>query len=152
MQIKKCSKCGVEKQKSEFFRTGKHPSGKEKFRGDCKECSSKDTAAWRAKNRAHYNGYMGNWRTNNPDKIRFIDMKRNYGLTEERYKQMIIDQSGLCKICKKGPTGKRPLAIDHNHETGKVRGLLCYRCNQAIAILDNKGHLDEALEYLKSSN
>ena len=49
MQTKKCSKCGLEKDQTEFFRSGKQVSGREKFRGDCKACASLDTANWREK-------------------------------------------------------------------------------------------------------
>lgn len=147
--MKRCSKCLIEKKLDLFFKSGKQKSGKDKYRGDCKACASKDTAAWRAKNREHYNSYSAEYRTKNPDKIRFIDIKRKYGLSKEDYEKMVMDHDNKCKICGSGPKGKRPLAIDHNHLTGKVRGLLCYRCNQAIFILDDKEHLAKAIEYLK---
>jgi hypothetical protein len=149
MQLKVCSKCSTEKSVAEFFRTGKTKTGKNKFRGDCKECSKRDTSAWRAKNRQQYNSYMVEYRGLNPDKIRLIEIKRDYGLSSEQYLKMINDQNNLCKICGKPPKGIRPLAIDHCHTTKKVRGLLCYRCNQAISILDDKDHLEKALVYLK---
>lgn len=145
-----CSKCGATQPVENFFKTGKQASGKQKYRGDCKTCASHDTAEWREKNRAHYNSYMGDWRTKNPDKVRAMDIKRNYGITIDQYNQLVQDQKGLCKICESPPKGKRPLAIDHDHKTGRVRGLLCYPCNRAIVILDDSDHLKKAYEYLKN--
>ena len=66
-------------------------------------------------------------------------MKRNYGITIEDYDRMFKEQGGVCKICGTDNPGKGKgrFSIDHNHETGKVRGLLCYSCNVAI------GHLQD---------
>ena len=93
---------------------------------------------------------MTDYRTRNPDKFRAIDLKRVYGLSIERYFEMVKDQDGKCKMCARAmPTNsKRPLAVDHNHKTGEVRGLLCYRCNGAIGILDNAELLQMAKVYL----
>lgn len=149
MNNKVCTKCKLEKPIDEFFKSGKYPSGKNKIRGDCKACASLNTSQWRAKNRAHYNSYMGEWRGKNPDKVRIMEIKRNYGLSIEDYHQMVREQNNQCKICGKSPNGIRPLAIDHCHITGRIRGLLCYNCNRAIVILDDKDHLEKALNYLK---
>lgn len=56
---------------------------------------------------------------------------------------MFTDQGGVCAICGTSP-GKKKLAIDHNHETDKVRGLLCMSCNIAL------GHTDENIEVLEN--
>lgn len=71
-----------------------------------------------------------------------------YGITKLEYDQMFSDQNGVCKICSepekslngKG-TGIKPLAIDHCHETGKVRALLCSRCNIGIGSLKHNPDL-----------
>lgn len=57
---------------------------------------------------------------------------RRYGLTVEQYDEMLERQGHVCGICGKGPSGKRRLAVDHDHETGGVRGLLCGECNMGI--------------------
>jgi len=69
-------------------------------------------------------------------KIRNSLYLRKYGITLEMYNTMLNAQSGVCKVCSARPKRKR-LSVDHNHQTGKVRGLLCDRCNQAIAVLEN---------------
>lgn len=75
--------------------------------------------------------------------------KRMYGIALDDYNRMFTEQGGLCAICRgECKTGRR-LAVDHCHTTGKVRGLLCGRCNQGIgAFLDKTALLDAAIKYL----
>jgi len=54
-------------------------------------------------------------------------------LTPAQHAEMLNNQHGVCAICGKIQKGKRPLVVDHDHETGKVRGLLCYGCNRIMA-------------------
>ena len=72
-----------------------------------------------------------------------------YGVGPEKYDQMVIAQQGLCAICGSAcPTG-RSLAIDHDHKTGEVRGLLCMDCNTAIGKFgDDPNKLLAAAAYL----
>ncbi len=71
-------------------------------------------------------------------------LKFKYGLTVEQYKAMVKAQAGLCAICRQPPRGKKKrLGVDHDHETGAVRGLLCGTCNTAI------GHLAESRDSLR---
>ena len=82
-------------------------------------------------------------------------LRRNYNITLERYKSMYKSQEGKCKICSgEGFSMSKnkhsvKLVVDHCHETGKVRGLLCHNCNRALGLLkDNKVAIQKALEYL----
>jgi hypothetical protein len=68
--------------------------------------------------------------------------KVRYGLTDEKYQAMLIEQKGLCKICN---IKMSPPHVDHNHATNKVRGLLCDNCNRGI------GHLKENITTMKSA-
>lgn len=65
---------------------------------------------------------------------------RKYGTSEAEYQQMFERQMGLCLICQK-PENNIKLAVDHDHATGEVRGLLCKRCNMAIGLLDDDPHI-----------
>jgi hypothetical protein len=79
------------------------------------------------------------------------NLKRMYGMTLDEYDQMLAAQSNGCAICGKSPeeNGKR-LAVDHNHNTGEVRGLLCQGCNTALGLLnDNPATLRLATSYLE---
>lgn len=73
---------------------------------------------------------------------------RKYGLSTADYDAMLTAQSGLCAICS-NPPGKIRLHVDHDHETGEVRGLLCAACNRGIGSLrDDPALLLSALAYL----
>ena len=75
---------------------------------------------------------------------------KTYGITEEQYQEMIVRQGNRCAICHKtAEENKQALAIDHCHDTGKVRGLLCMQCNLGIGYLnDNINLLADAIKYL----
>jgi len=93
----------------------------------------------------------------NLEKIREYKLKLYYGITLKEYENLLKKQDELCAICKEeertidGRTGLiKRLAVDHNHKTGKVRGLLCNRCNRVIGYLGESNDLIEKIEkYLK---
>lgn len=136
-----CKTCQTNKPIIKFYKDKAMPGGHALH---CKECRDEKTAQWRIKNRDKYNSDMRDY---NKVHYRRLHLMR-YKLTPDQYQSMIKAQDGKCKICNVIPKTKRPLAIDHCHTTNKVRGLLCYGCNRAIAILDKPGLLKSALEYL----
>jgi hypothetical protein len=75
---------------------------------------------------------------------------RTMGLTREQYDQMVVDQNNQCAICSASPKGRfKHLSIDHCHNTGRVRGLLCATCNLVIGQMnDDPTRLQQAIEYL----
>jgi hypothetical protein len=79
-------------------------------------------------------------------------LKRNYGLTEDDYTGLLLKQDGACAICRtKKPGNKRCkyFFVDHCHDSGKVRGLLCYECNSALGFAqDSTVRLGAMIEYL----
>lgn len=97
------------------------------------------------------------WNATNPDKRREHNRRsllRKYGLTLERYEAMLVAQGHACAICQRHQTGSlhRQLYIDHDHRTGIVRGLLCYRCNTALGQFgDDAAGLWKALNYVMRS-
>jgi hypothetical protein len=80
------------------------------------------------------------WRERNPDKHaaskRAYQLRSQYGITPEEYDEMLAAQGGKCALCETLPLTKR-LAVDHDHATGQVRGLLCWSCNGAIGLLQD---------------
>lgn len=76
---------------------------------------------------------------------------QNYGITLEDYNRMFIEQNGCCKICGKHQQDlKASLHVDHNHTTGKVRGLLCHHCNVGLGNFeDDITLLSKAIAYLE---
>jgi hypothetical protein len=67
-------------------------------------------------------------------------LKRKYGLTPQQYDDMLAAQDGVCFLCREKP-GDLPLHVDHDHLTGRVRTLLCLRCNNALGLFREQEHL-----------
>jgi hypothetical protein len=78
------------------------------------------------------------------------DLKRKYGITPERWQELFAQQEGRCKICQKHQSEfKSTLCVDHNHENGQVRGLLCPSCNHRLISFDDKIFCARATLYLQ---
>jgi hypothetical protein len=79
-----------------------------------------------------------------------------YGITLAQYAAMFKRQKGRCALCltkKVGQRRKKNLCVDHDHKTGRVRGLLCFRCNRALGLFqDDPKILRRVLRYLKGSH
>lgn len=77
--------------------------------------------------------------------------KRLYGLTVEAFEQMVANQNGKCPICLKNLSDLK-IAVDHCHKTGKIRGVLCHRCNRGIGLFeDDSSQLSRAVSYLNTT-
>jgi len=123
---------------------------------------SGEDARYRAEHREAIRVYHKAWRDANPDKIkaRYVPersaayhRKRNYGLTPEEYADRLTFQQGRCAICYEPMTGKGKEkdapTVDHDHETGIVRGILCMRCNNGLGkFRDRPELLAAAITYL----
>ena len=90
----------------------------------------------------------------NDSPARWRAIKKKYGLGREDYFRILAEQGGVCFICQRDPLKIRPkrnLSVDHCHETGKIRGLLCYGCNHRLLgyhIKDRVELVQRLLEYL----
>lgn len=101
---------------------------------------------WSEKNRGKRRAYAQKFYGRNPGYQLKQDLKK-YGLSLKQYEQMLSDQNGVCAICS-GKTSRR-LAVDHDHQTGRVRGLLCGRCNAGLGqFKENPLMLHKAIRYL----
>lgn len=81
-------------------------------------------------------------------------LKHNYGITPEDYDKLLVEQNGLCAICGANEPGRghQHFSVDHDHETGVVRGLLCNNCNRGLGLLgDNIEGIKRALNYLQTT-
>jgi hypothetical protein len=86
----------------------------------------------------------------NPDKARTRSRRRYYGLDPAIYEQFLKSQNGLCAICQNPPRPGKILDVDHDHESGMVRGLLCHGCNWSLGVLgDNLEGIWRAVDYLR---
>lgn len=122
------------------------------YRAKNKDKYKENNRAWRLAHPDRMKEIHKEWRAKNPDRVRSAGFKNRYGITADDYDQMLQSQRGKCSICSRNQKDVRlPFVIDHNHETGKIRGLLCFRCNTGIGQLcDDIGLLKKAIAYLES--
>jgi hypothetical protein len=126
--VKGCAMCGETKPLEAFYRQRGGPQGRHSY---CKACYRKRPRV----------------RNDTPEQKRAWNLQRRYGLTPKQYDQMYEGQGRLCGLCDKPLTGNRPV-VDHDHNTGVVRAILCHRCNLSIAGMDDHEWLRKALAYI----
>lgn len=132
-ETKTCRRCREEKPLSEFNRSSRSGDG---HQGECKSCQVEYS-----RKRYQHQAVRGH-----PNRL-----WRKFGMTLEEYDDLLVNQGGGCAICDKTPeeNGKR-LAVDHDHETGEIRGLLCSTCNHALGLMrEDPDLLQEAADYLR---
>jgi hypothetical protein len=129
-----CSMCNQEKDISLFCKV---TSPKNRNKSRCRKCLKESFDKYRTK-----------------EYYRRSNLKKNYGISVEEYNQLLISQGGKCKICESpNPKSKRyeNFCVDHDHRTGKIRGLLCTSCNRMIGLVhDDIESLERAIRYLAS--
>lgn len=141
--IKDCTVCGESKPLDDYYNNGTSKDGKG-YR--CKICDSL----------ARKKYYMENERSLEKRTERGRRQKyKKYGITSEEYQGMLDKQKGCCAICGSNKTRSESheMSVDHDHKTGKVRGLLCNNCNRGIGLLgDTKESIHKAWKYLEKEN
>jgi len=94
--------------------------------------------------------YHPQWCKHNPEKVRAGQLKYKYNLTPDDYEKMLEEQNRMCAICGETERVRSRLSIDHDHVTGKVRELVCSRCNTAMGFLDDSSiKTSKMADYLK---
>ena len=84
--------------------------------------------------------------------VRAVKLKRRYGITKEQYNLILAGQDFKCAICGKEYNWNKKLDVDHDHNTGKIRGLLCGNCNRGLGLFkDNKLIIKNAINYLNKN-
>ena len=143
---KVCSKCGVTKPLSEYYRD---PACRDGHRPDCKVCNRAAQKArreanpdpgrarareWQRRNRDRYRANQQSYAESGRKRVadRKSYLKRTYGISVEEYDEMLAAQDGVCAICGRRPRDDISLHVDHCHVTGRLRGLLCFRCNNGL--------------------
>lgn len=136
MKTKVCTKCGRRKNVTKF---SLHNTNGYIYRHKiCKQCRKE---------------WMVNWRKSHPEANRKAALKRDFNITIEDYNNLLVKQKGRCAICGKTDPGyknRKNFCIDHDHKTGKIRGLLCNQCNHALGLIyDNITVALKMAAYLK---
>jgi len=134
----------------------------------CRQAYADYRKTWKEKNPEKAIAYSRNYYTKNPERVeegrkrwkqvnrerharnqRANGLKRSYRLSLSDYQNLEDMQGGVCGICWHSPDDGQPLHVDHDHDTGKVRGLLCSRCNAALGLFkDSPEILVRAEDYL----
>ena len=84
--------------------------------------------------------------------MRETDLHRRYGILENEYQEILLEQGGSCAVCERRSSGKGRLAVDHNHDQGFIRGLLCTHCNSSLGQFnDSIESIQRAVTYLERS-
>lgn len=152
--MKLCSKCGTSRALAEF---NKDRSKRDGLHSICKHCHRANDHRWRAipENRAADRAASRAWRQANRAKsawtVRNATLKAKYGLRISDYDRIHAAQGGGCAICgaKDSKVG-HGLHVDHDHVSGKVRGLLCQPCNTSLGKMDDcPARLRKAALYLE---
>lgn len=103
-----------------------------------------------SRGKAAHAAEMKEWRKRNPRAAKNADLKKSFGITIDEYERMLAQQDGRCAACK-GEPGARALAVDHCHESGLVRGLLCHPCNTALGLLrECPSRMNALKDYIKN--
>lgn len=169
--MKNCSKCKQTKKLEEFAKDIRRRDGVGSFCRDCANQANRESYSRHAKNRI---AKTVEWAKNNPEKRKEIrrrhylkdpgkkwvsNLMRLYNITAEEYSAMLIKQNHCCAICDKHESqnvvGNKTirLAVDHCHDTGKIRGLLCDVCNTSIGKFKHSAELlQKAISYIQSAH
>lgn len=108
--------------------------------------------SWKKRNPDRVRSYAKQWAAENPERraehYRVKSRKRKYAIARDAFHAMVESQCGLCAVCATFPP--RGLCVDHDHSTGKVRGLLCSQCNSMLGMAkDDVAILHAAIAYLE---
>ena len=132
-KLKRCVRCAEDKPLTGFHRRTAAMDGLQTW---CKVCQ----AAYDRGNRVAGTRKMGT-----ASQRRKWNLKSRYGITTEKKEEMIQKQGGVCAICGKPPERS---VVDHCHETGKVRGILCHGCNIKLPAVEDAEFREAAVAYL----
>jgi len=151
--VRQCSKCREHKEPTDFYGDKRAGDG---LMSECKKCHGKQVvlrAQTHEPTRQKKIKRMAEWRKKRDPQLviayrRRYMLKKNYGITPEQFDAMLLNQGGACAICRESVDKPH---VDHDHVTGRVRGILCNRCNVGLGMFnDNKTSLRSAIAYLST--
>lgn len=166
---KHCRKCATTKPISEFtivkYKT-MSGSNSTRFTTQCRECTRARKRDYHRENKDKFVAKAKAWAEANPERrlqqVRGVSHRKRlkkFGITQAEYEVLNTTQGGVCAICGQAPpmhhcrkfAGEDLLSIDHSHTTGKVRGLVCRRCNLALGnVLESETIALGLLEYIRT--
>lgn len=143
--IKQCTACKKEKPENAF------DSFHGKVNRQCRGCRSRHNRYYADDKNNVRTKYKEYYRANKSKFKRESfrnNLRRKYGLTIDSYQALLKGQNNKCLICDSDFQGNNRPCVDHCHRTGKVRGILCRRCNLSISYLEDKTFVQKAIDYI----
>lgn len=149
---KACKKCHVVKSIHEYYA---HKATTDGHSGSCKTCENTATRAYYLKNQEKYREQHRRYYNQNKTTFTRLNreshFRRYFGITVDQYEAMLSAQGGVCAICGGTNRDGRNLAVDHDHATGDIRGLLCGSCNPSLGKMkDSPELLRKAALYIET--
>lgn len=163
--VKRCNKCDLPKPVSHFYRASGTKDGR---RGECVDCAKLIRRAWYDANREKAVAAAERWQRRNPERVRVYQeayrsrperkrtmrdlyYRRTFGISADEFDVILVAQGRCCAICGVRPEREASLHVDHCHETGRIRGIVCLNCNQGIGKFnDDPELLERAAAYLRA--
>lgn len=147
----RCTACDCWFTSEFFFKTATNSSG---LTSRCRTCHGQQSIRTRDPERHKRNKResTARQRRNNPDRFHAVELRRSFGIDRSEYVRMLEEQGGVCAICRlpESDSNRSRLAVDHDHSSGAIRGLLCRRCNTALGLMgDCAERLEMAARYLR---
>lgn len=150
--MKWCPKCETIKPLDDFGKNRSTHDGKQNY---CRTCTVARVTASRQKDPTSHRNGARRYRERHPERVADMNARWGVGAPLGTYARLFEAQDGKCAICKtEKPTGgAKRFAIDHCHDTGLIRGLLCSKCNQGLGLFNHSEDLLlEAAIYLKNNH
>lgn len=129
--MRTCRKCKEGEPKVGFYKSSRDGS-----QSLCKGCAKEYGRVWQKNNRSKNQGYCQRYYKDNKHKWRERDYQRKYGMSIQEVNALIASQNGQCPICEIPFKSQKLMSLDHDHTTGKVRQMLCSKCNTALGLLN----------------
>ena len=164
--MKRCKHCGDEKPLDDFYGD---TAARDGHRPECTACTAAGRKRWYAENREREIARVKEWQQANAERLnayrrvhnatperrrkqRDTYYRRTFGISADDVDAMLEAQGGGCAICGERPARLASVHVDHCHDTGRIRGLLCLNCNQGIGKLgEDPERLRRAAEYLAAT-
>lgn len=152
---KVCRTCEIQKPVGEFHKARRNADGLDSH---CRQCCAVRTRRWREDNAVRHKKQVRGWQIANPERVERNSQRHRmakYGMTPDEYQELLDTQGAVCAICNKQEDAerkdgsRRALAVDHCHEVGTIRGLLCASCNIGLGCFkDSPDLLRSAAQYV----
>ena len=148
--MKQCKTGRKLKKKSEFNR---HKTNSDHLQAYCRKCQREYGKKWLEENGDKNIVYCRRYYKENKQKWREREYKKKYNMTLQEFDALLLSQNNKCPICDTALKSTRQMHVDHHHESGMRRQILCSKCNTALGLLnENVVNFEKAIQYINKWN